>query len=416
MFSVECNSEQKLRKDAAHAENDKEPSFMTSDDMEFDTQLTQCGRNPDQHFGAVNTPVYRASTILFPTLAALDAKEGARLRYGRRGTPTTHALEDAVCTLEQSERALVAPSGVSAISNILMSFAEPGAHFLVSDSSYGPTRKFCDFVLRGLGVETTYYDPTLGERINELIRPETKLIWMESPGSQTFEVLDVDAIVAVARAHGVVTAIDNTWSAGYFFQPMTRGVDISMQAGTKYISGHSDIMLGTIACTEEIYDRLRETYLRFGFCVSPDDAYLALRGLRTLPLRMRQHHASGLAIADWLAQQDEVIRVMHPARPQDPHHALWKNQFSGASGLFGFVISETDRDRLARLFDGLQFFGMGSSWGGFESLLVPTNPTVYRTATDWTPMGQTIRIHVGLEDPKDLIRDLRTGFDRLHDA
>ena len=203
---------------------------MTSDDMEFDTQLTQCGRNPDQHFGAVNTPVYRASTILFPTLAALDAKEGARLRYGRRGTPTTHALEDAVCTLEQSERALVTPSGVSAISNILMSFAEPGAHFLVSDSSYGPTRKFCDFVLRGLGVETTYYDPTLGERINELIRPETKLIWMESPGSQTFEVQDVDAIVAVARAHGVVTAIDNTWSAGYFFQPMTHGVDISMQS------------------------------------------------------------------------------------------------------------------------------------------------------------------------------------------
>lgn len=389
---------------------------MTFEDPEIDTRLTHSGRDPRQHHGAVSTPVYRASTILFEDLAALDSKEGRRLRYGRRGTPTTHSLEDAICDLEHSDRSLVTPSGVSAISNILLTFARPGAHFLVSDSSYGPTRKFCEGVLRGLGIDTTYYDPTLGAEIESLIRPETVLIWMESPGSQTFEVQDVDAIVAVARRHGIKTAIDNTWSGGFFLQPIRQGVDISMQAGTKYISGHSDMMLGTIACTEEMYEPLRETYLRLGLCLGADDAFLALRGLRTLPVRMRQHHASGLAVADWLAQQPEVVQVMHPARPQDPHHALWKRQFTGASGLFGFVITETDRSRLARLFDHLELFGMGSSWGGFESLLVPNNPAIYRSATKWEPAGQTVRIHVGLEDPADLIRDLRAGFDRLTQA
>lgn len=389
---------------------------MDIDHLGTDTRLTHCGRNPQEHHGAVNTPVYRASTILFPDLASLDAKEGARLRYGRRGTPTTHALEDAICALEHADKALVTPSGVSAISNILMRFAEPGAHFLVSDSSYGPTRKFCEFVLRKLGVDTTYYDPIIGEGIEALIRPETKLIWMESPGSQTFEVQDIDAIVAVAKRHGVKTAIDNTWSGGFFLQPIRQGVDISMQAGTKYISGHSDLMLGTIACTEEMYPELRETYLRLGLCVGADDAFLAMRGLRTMPVRMRQHHASGLEIAEWLVQQPEVIRVMHPALPQDPHHAQWKRQFSGASGLFGFVITETDRAKLAQMFDHLELFGMGSSWGGFESLLVPANPGVYRTATEWSPAGQTVRIHVGLEDPADLIRDLRAGFERLKAA
>ena len=389
---------------------------MTLEDAGTDTRLTHCGREPQQHHGAVSTPVYRASTILFDTLAELDSKEGKRLRYGRRGTPTTHSLEDGICALEGSDKALVTPSGVSAISNILLCFAKPGAHFLVSDSSYGPTRKFCEFVLRNLGVETTYYDPTVGAGIEALVRPETALIWMESPGSQTFEVQDVDAIVAVARSHGIKTAIDNTWSGGFFLQPMKQGVDISMQAGTKYISGHSDIMLGTIACTEEVYGPLRETYLRLGLCLGADDAFLALRGLRTLPVRMRQHHASGLQVADWLAEQPEVIRVMHPARPQDPHHAQWKRQFTGASGLFGFVIAEKDHTRLAHLFDHLELFGMGSSWGGFESLLVPSNPAVYRTATKWEPEGQTVRIHVGLEDPVDLIKDLRAGFDRLRVA
>ncbi|WP_294929816.1 cystathionine beta-lyase [uncultured Paracoccus sp.] len=386
---------------------------MKDKNLRLDTRVTHSGRAPAEHFGMVNTPVYRASTILFPNLAALEAKEGAKLRYGRRGTPTTHALEDAICALEGSERTLVAPSGVSAISVVLMSYAEPGAHFLVTDSSYGPTRKFCEFTLRKFGIETTYYDPAIGAGIESLIRPETKLIWMESPGSQTFEVQDVAAITETARRHGIATAIDNTWSGGYFCQPIAQGADISLQAGTKYISGHSDVMLGTIACSAAVYDRLRETYLRFGICVSSDDAYLALRGLRTLGVRMNHHHASGIEVANWLLEQPEVLRVMHPALPQDPGHRMWKKYFTGASGLFGFVMKPVDHDALARMFDGFSLFGMGSSWGGFESLIVPSNPSVYRTATEWNPGGQTVRLHVGLEDPADLISELRMGFDRL---
>ncbi|MCJ8150263.1 cystathionine beta-lyase (plasmid) [Shinella sp. H4-D48] len=386
---------------------------MNNDDLGLDTRLAHCGRSPADHSGTVNTPVYRASTILFPNLAALDAKESARLRYGRRGTPTTHALEDAICALEGADKALVTPSGVSAISIILMSYAEPGAHFLVTDSAYGPTRKFCEFTLKKFGIETTYYDPTIGADIETLIRPETKLIWMESPGSQTFEIQDVSAITEVARRRGIVTIIDNTWSGGYFCQPIAQGVDISVQAGTKYISGHSDLMLGTIACRESEYDRLREAYLRFGLCVGPDDAFLALRGLRTIGVRMAQHHINGLEVAHWLGEQEDVLRVMHPALPDDPGHMLWKRHFTGASGLFGFVIPAVDRSALARMFDGFTLFGMGSSWGGFESLMVPSNPSVYRTATTWEPGGQTIRIHVGLENPADLIREIRQGLDRL---
>ncbi|WP_151719756.1 cystathionine beta-lyase [Gemmobacter serpentinus] len=388
---------------------------MNSEHLRYDTILTHAGRAPAQHSGAVNTPVYRASTILFPDLAALEAKEGTKLRYGRRGTPTTHALEDAICALEMADKALVTPSGVNAISVVLMAFAEPGAHFLMTDSAYGPARKFCELMLRKFGVETTYYDPAIGAEIESLIRPETKLIWMESPGSQTFEVQDVTAICTVAQRRAIPTAIDNTWSGGYFCQPLTQGVDISVQAGTKYISGHSDLMLGSIACRDAQYDRLRDTYLRFGVCVGGDDAFLAMRGLRTMAVRMAHHHTSGLKVANWLLQQEEVLRVMHPGLPGDPGHDLWKQHFSGASGLFGFVMRSVDRAALGRMFDGLTLFGMGSSWGGFESLLVPSNPSVYRSATTWTPGGQTVRIHVGLEDPDDLIAELRRGFDRLRE-
>lgn len=382
-------------------------------DYRPDTIITHAGRDPAAHHGAVSVPVYRASTILLPTLETLDNKESLRLRYGRRGTPTTHALEDAICALENSDRALLAPSGVMAISIVLMAYAEPGAHVLVTDSAYGPTRKFCESVLKKIGVATTYYDPASGEDIKDLIRPETRLIWMESPGSQTFEIQDVATIARVARSHSIVTVIDNTWSGGYFFKPLDHGVDISIQAGTKYISGHSDLMLGTIACRASEYERLRETYLRFGVCIGSDDAYLALRGLRTLAVRMRQHHVAGLEVAQWLQQQDEVVQVLHPGLPDNSYHNLWKSYFGGASGLFGFIIRETDRKRLVRMFDGFRLFGMGSSWGGFESLMTPSNPSVYRTATSWVPNGQTVRIHVGLEDPKDLIAEIRAGFDRL---
>lgn len=387
-----------------------------SDILKPDTVLAHTGRNPASHAGTVNAPVYRASTILFPTLGALDQKENTKLRYGRRGTPTTHALEDAICALEMGDRALITPSGVMAISIVLMSYAEPGAHFLMVDNAYGPARKFCELTLRKLGIETTYYDPAIGAGIDALIRPETKLIWLESPGSQTFEVQDTSAIAAVARRRNIITAIDNTWSGGYFSKPLTQGVDISVQSATKYISGHSDVMLGTIACGEAQFDRLRETYLRFGVCASPDDVFLALRGLRTIGVRLKQHDVNGHIVADWLSQQDIVQQIMHPGRPSDPHHAVWKRHFTGSSGLFGFVIAETRRPVLARMFDGFKLFGMGSSWGGYESLMVPCNPAVYRSATQWNPNGQTIRIHVGLEDPQDLIAEIQAGFERMRSA
>lgn len=381
--------------------------------LKQNTILTHAGRTPAAHSGTVSTPVYRASTILFPTLEALDNKEHTKLRYGRRGTPTTHALEDAMCEIEQGDRALITPSGTNALAVILTTYAEPGAHFLIMDNAYAPTRKFCSRLLSRFGVETTFYDPTIGADIEKLVRPETKLIFMEAPGSQTFEVHDIAAIVDVAKRHGIATAIDNTWSGGYFCQPIQMGVDISIQSGTKYLSGHADVMLGTIVCTNEQYDRLRDTYLLMGVCVSPDDAWLVLRGLRTLGVRLRQHDINGRYVADWLTRQPEVLRLMHPGVEGDAFYDLWKKQFTGASGLFGFIISETDRPKLAKLFDGLSLIGMGSSWGGFETLMVPTNPTINRTATQWAPQGQTMRIHVGLEDPEDIVQEIRAGFDRM---
>ncbi len=378
-----------------------------------DTVICHSGRDPAAHSGAVNPPVFHASTILFPTLAALDAKATTKVRYGRRGTPTSFALEDAVSALEQAAGSVLTPSGASAISTVLLAYAKPGAHMLVPDSAYGPCRHCCNEILSHLGVETTFYDPVIGAGIATLVRPETCLIWMETPGSLTFEMQDVAAIVAVAKANRIVTVIDNTWAGGVFFKPLTLGVDISLQAGTKYISGHSDIMLGTISCAESVYDRIKTFALRLGLCVGPDDAYLALRGLRTIAVRMRQHHESGLTLARWLAARPEVARVMHPALPQDPGHSLWKANFTGASGLFGFVLKEKDRTRLAAMMDGLRLYGMGSSWGGFESLMVPTNPSPLRSATNWAVDGQSMRVHVGLEDIADLIDDLERGLKRL---
>jgi cystathionine beta-lyase len=381
--------------------------------LKQNTIVTHAGRTPSAHSGTVSTPVYRASTILFPTLEALDNKEHTKLRYGRRGTPTTHALEDAMCDIEKGDRALITPSGTNALAVVLTTYAEPGAHFLIMDNAYAPTRKFCSRLLSRFGVETTFYDPTIGADIASLVRPETKLIFMEAPGSQTFEMQDIAAIVEVAKRNNIATAIDNTWSGGYFCQPIQWGVDISIQSGTKYLSGHADVMLGTIVCTDAHYDRLRDTYLLMGVCVSPDDAWLVLRGLRTLGVRLRQHDANARYVADWLAKQPEVLRILHPGLEGDAFHDLWKTYFTGASGLFGFIVGETDRTKLARLFDGLSLIGMGSSWGGFETLMIPTNPTINRTATNWSPQGQTMRIHVGLEDPEDIVQEIRQGFDRM---
>jgi cystathionine beta-lyase len=390
------------------------PNALHSPALGADTVICHAGRDPAAHFGVVNPPVFHASTILFPTLEALDAKAQQKIRYGRRGTPTTFALEDAVSALEGAAGTVLTPSGSNAISTTLLAHAEPGAHVLIADNVYGPCRHCGEEVLRKLGVEVTYYDPLIGAGIAALIKPSTRLIWMEAPGSLTFEMPDVPAMIAVAKPHGIVTVVDNTWSGGLFFKPLALGADISVQAGTKYISGHSDVMLGTISCSEGSYERVKAFAQRLGICIGPDDAYLAQRGLRTIAVRMRQHNANALALAEWLANRPEVTRIMHPALPSDPNHALWKAHFTGASGLFGFVIRETDRRKLAAMLDGLQLFGMGSSWGGYESLLLPTDPRPLRSATTWSEPGQCMRVHVGLEDISDLITDLDKGFARLN--
>jgi len=383
--------------------------------MKDDTKLTHAGRHPHENHGAVNTPVYHASTILFPTLADFDSRD-RKYVYGRKGTPTTSTLEEAVSALEQAHGTVLAPSGLAAVTTTLMSFVEAGGHVLLTDSSYFPTRKFASGLLARLGIEAEYYDPLIGYGIEALIRPNTNLIWMESPGSLTFEMQDVPAIVAAAKKHGVPTAIDNTWSGGYFFKPLTLGVDVSVQAATKYIVGHSDAMLGTIACNKDAYPKVLDTFLQQGNCAGPDDVYLGTRGLRTMAVRMNRQHENGIKMAEWLRDRPEVIRVMHPALPEDPGHAIWKRDFTGASGLFGFVVDCTDRAALGAMLDGLALFGMGASWGGYESLILPSDPSKMRSATKWEPGGTTLRMHVGLEDTADLIDDLTAGFERLNSA
>ena len=378
-----------------------------------ETALCHAGRRSAEHHGAVNTPVYRASTILFPTLADHADRKSRPVRYGRRGTPTSQSLEEAVSVLEQAAGTVLAPSGVSAISVALLAHARPGAHYLVADNVYGPCRAFCQDVLARLGLRTEFFDPAIGAGIAARIGERTRLIWMEAPGSQTFEMTDMRAIAAVARDHGVMTVVDNTWSGGLFCQPLALGVDVSVQAGTKYLSGHSDLMMGTLACDQAALPLMRDMAASMGLCVGPDDAFMMLRGMRTLPLRLNQHQAGALKLANWLLTRPEVIRVMHPALPQDPGHALWQDQFSGASGLFGFVIRDVPRPALAAMMDGLDLFGMGASWGGYESLLIPTDPRPHRSATEWAAGGQTMRMHVGLENPDELIDDLDRGFARM---
>ena len=385
-------------------------SMDKTDQFHGDTRLTHAGRPSAEHSGAVNPPVYHASTILFPTFEAYEARAAAKVRYGRSGTPTTQALEQAMVAMQHAEGVVLAPSGVAAISTALMAYAEPGAHFLVTDAVYGPVRKFCDGPLKKLGIRTTYYDPCDAAALPALIEPSTRLIWLESPASQTFDVQDVPAIVALARQKGIATIIDNSWSGGYFLKPLDLGVDISIQAATKYIGGHSDVMLGTIACNAAAHPLIRETASRFGICVGPDDAYLALRGLRTLAVRMQRHHESGLEIARFLAGHPAVEQVLHPGLEDNPHHALWWRDFSGASGLFGFFLKHASREKLSRLLNGLKLYGMGASWGGFESLLIPANPTRLHGA-DKSAGAQLMRIHIGLEDTKDLKSDLTNGLD-----
>lgn len=385
--------------------------------MKEDTLLAHTGRDPESHNWTVNQPVYRASTILYPDLAAFKARSERKAHgfsYGIDGTPTTFALAEAMAELEGGARALITSSGLTAITMPLMAFLKQGDHLLAADTVYGPTRNFCNDLLARFGVETTFYDPLIGADIAGLMRENTRVVFMESPGTHTFEVQDVPAIAKVAREKGVVSMVDNTWASPLYFKPMAHGVDISIHAVTKYISGHSDFLLGAVtARDEETYQRIRETRAVFGDCPAPDLCFLALRGLRTMAVRMRHQEQAALQIAKWLCEREEVARVMHPALPDDPGHELWKRDFSGASGLFGVVLHTESEEAVAAMIDGLRWFGIGASWGGFESLAIPAWPGKNRTATSWDEPGMVLRISIGLEDPQDLIDDLEAGLERL---
>ena len=374
------------------------------------TQLVTGGRENVAH-GFVNPPVHHVSTVLYPTAEDFLARR-ARYLYGRRGTPTSEALETALRELEGADCAGVAllPSGLAAISTALLTVLNAGDHLLVTDSVYEPTRKFCDGVLKRYGITTTYYDPLIGADIAALIAPNTRAMFVEAPGSLTFEVQDVPAIAAAAHARGAVVLMDNTWASPLFFRAFAKGVDLSIQAATKYIGGHSDVMLGTVSANANIWPRLSETVHLLGLCAGPDDIYLALRGLRTLGVRLAQHQQAGLKIARWLAQRPEIARVLHPALEGCPGHAIWQRDFSGATGLFSIVFKPVEKHAVYAFLDGLKLFGIGASWGGFESLAIPFDCAAIRTATHWAPGGPTVRFHIGLEDVDDLIGDLERGF------
>lgn len=385
-----------------------------------DTRLTRLGRDPASQHGTINPPVHHASTLVFQSLAEFERARAGKLDrhalyYGRYGTPITFALEDAVCELEGGYGAIAVPTGLGAISTALFAFAKSGDHVLVTDSAYEPTRQVCNALLRGLGIETTFYDPLIGADIASLIRPNTRIVFVESPGSLTFEVQDLKAIAEAARAAGARVVVDNTWASPLYFRPIEHGADVVLHAATKYIVGHADAMLGLVVARDAtLYRQLRRTTVLLGHAVAPDDVYLALRGLRTLSLRLARHQANALRLTEWLGNRPEVARVLYPALPDDPGHALWRRDFDGASGLFSIVLSlPYPRTALAAMLDGLELFGMGVSWGGFESLILPADPAACRSATRWRAPGPLLRIHAGLEDPDDLIADLAAGFERL---
>jgi cystathionine beta-lyase len=378
------------------------------------TKLVVGGRDPAANLGFVNPPVYHASTVLYPSAGDFLARR-ARYVYARRGTPTSEALEGALRELEGPACAGVAllPSGLTAISTALLAVLKAGDHLLVTDSAYQPTRKFCNGVLTRYGISTTYYDPMIGADIGALMQPNTRAVFVEAPGSLSFEVQDVPAIAAAAHTRGALVLMDNTWASPLYFRAFDKGVDLSIQAATKYIGGHSDVMLGTVSANAATWGGLKETVHALGLCVGPDDIYLGLRGLRTLGVRLAAHYQAGLKVARWLAARPEVARVLHPALETCPGHAIWARDFAGASGLFSVVLKPYPQSAVNSFLDELDLFGIGASWGGFESLAIPFDCTSFRTATAWAPGGPTVRFHIGLEDTDDLIGDLERGFAAL---
>ncbi|MFE9766062.1 cystathionine beta-lyase [Streptomyces sp. NPDC005808] len=393
---------------------------MTDGRPSMETRFVHAGSDPRQQHGYVNPPVYRASTVLYEDVAAMDASQADPLKrempvYGRFGTPTGRAFEAALTELEGGYAAVVTCSGLAAITTAILSFVRAGDHILVSDSVYLPTRKFCDS-LAGLGVQTEYYDPCLGKAIEELIRPYTRMVYLESPGSTTFEVQDVPAITDVCRSQGVVTVIDNTWATPAFSRPLELGADVVVHSATKYLTGHADSILGAIVCTEEHFAAVRSAAMRLGQCASADDVYLGLRGLRTLGVRLRHHQRQAQELAYWLRAQDGVADVLYPALPGDPGHELWRRDFSGAAGLFGLELEPRFGKPAVRAMLGrLRLFGLGHSYGGYESLIVPVDPIGHRLPGTWAGRGQLLRVHSGFEDLDDLKEDLAAGLRALSD-
>lgn len=384
--------------------------------MKEETQLIAAGRPHRRSAHPVNHPVERASTYLYPTYD--DFVEGRRnITYGRLGTSNHRALEETVNILEGGFETRLAPSGLAAVNMSVLAFCEAGDHVLIADSVYDPVRKFGDNFLKRFGVEVTYYDPLMGEEISTLVTPRTKVIVAESPGSLTFEVQDLPALAKVASAAGAKLIVDNTWGAGYFLKPLKLGAHVSIQSGTKYLSGHADLLIGTISSAdEETAKAIFQALLQLGSNVSADDAYLTLRGMRTLAARLARHEETGLKLAKWLTKRPEVDRVLHPALKNCPGHAYWKRDFSGASGLFGVVLKPVPLPALKTFFNAFKLFGIGFSWGGYESLCVHVRPETTRTARPWNEEGPTIRIHAGLEDCDDLIAELERAFAAMEAA
>ena len=378
-----------------------------------DTKLVEGGRKPAEQFGAVNTPVYRASTILFPNVEAL-LKETQPYTYGRRGTPSTRALEEAICELEDGARTVLTPSGLSACTLAILAVCGAGDHLLITDSAYGPTRNFCKGTLKRFGVEVEFYDPLIAGSIDKLFRANTKAVFLESPGSQTFEVQDVPAIAKLAHAKNVAVILDNTWATPLYFDALKHGADLSVHALTKYIGGHADVNAGSITANAAYAERLATAHFEIGFTLNGDEAFLALRGLRTLAVRLKRHQETAMALARWLQTRPEVARVLYPALESDPGHAIWKRDFTGATGLFGVVLKPVSDKAVAAMIDGLKLYGIGYSWGGYESLIIPARFS--RTHKTFKPEGPVLRTHAGLEDVEDLKADLAAGFERLKKA
>lgn len=387
----------------------------------LDTRLVHAGSEPHAQHGHVNPPVHRASTALYRDTAAMAASQADPLKrgtpvYGRFGTPTTRAFEGALAELERGHASVTTCSGLAATTTAILAFAEAGGHLLVSDSVYLPTRTFCES-LRRLGVETEYVDPCAGADLARLVRPTTRLVYLESPGSTTFEVQDLPAITRVCRERGIPTVVDNTWATPYFHRPLELGADVVVHSATKYLTGHADSILGAIVCTEDSYRPVRAAAIRLGQCAGADDAYQGLRGLRTLGLRLRQHQRQGAELMTWLRGRDGVAALLHPSLPEDPGHALWRRDFSGAPGLFGVELDRRFGERdVNRMLDALRLFGLGHSYGGYESLIVPADPVAHRLPGTWSGRGPLLRVHTGFEDLEDLKADLERGLAALHAA